>query len=232
MEELAEVARVADLAEKLKAYRTSLAYSYCFLVWSSLMVGLPLIHTAIMFSPWFPAVRAYHVQMLFLVLALGIATSLAIMFYLLVRMGIMGLPTPRTAAIAWPLSFSIPFAVVYGLISALGLFDLMPVAWWLAGGIAYTAVGLSVENALVREKLLFARPFLLMGLLALATSVPGLHLALREDECEYLIGGVLMWRWAAGPLSAMLLAGATHLLAAFLASFYTFLKAERAVFGP
>ena len=232
VEEVKAAARLADLTERLKAYKTSLAFSYSFLIWASVMIGLPLLHTAIMFSPWFSAIRPYHPWAFFITVGIAVALSLALMFYLLNRLGITGLPTPKIAAAAWSLSFSIPFALIYNLLPVLGLWELMPVAWILSGGIAFTAIGLTIERILVRERLMFARPFLLMGLLSLVFSVPVFYLALQAQPCDYVVNGAVVWSWSAGPLSAMLLASALDMLASFIASFYTLLTAERAVFGP
>ena len=224
-----EAVRIADLAEKLRAYKVSLAYSYCFVIWASILVGLPLACTAIMFSPWFRAIGAYYLAIFLTTVGLGIAISLALMFFLLSKMGALG--TPR-ASVIWSLAFSIPFAFTYLLLSSLGLWGLMPVAWCPAGGVAFLVVGLTIENSLVKEGLVKARPFLLTGILALASSVPVLYLASRPEPCEYLVASRPAWSWMAGPLSAMLLASALYLVISFVASMYTFLRAERAVLGP
>jgi len=227
-EEVEEAIRIADLAERLRAYKTSLAYSYCFVIWSSLMVGLPLACLAIMFSPWIGALGHYLAVFLTTV-GVGIAISLALMFLLLVKMGALGSPK---ASLIWSLAFSVPFATIYSLLSAFGLWKLMPVAWCPAGGLAFLVIGLTVEDSLVREGLMSARPFLLTGLLALAASAPVLYLASRPEPCEYLVASRPVWTWSAGPLSAMLLASALYLVISFVASLYAFLRAERAVLRP
>ena len=232
VEELAEIARMADFTERLRAYRTSLAHALSFIIWASVMIGLPLAHVAIMFSPWFPALRPYHPAAFMATVAVAIALSLLIMGYLQARLGVAHLPNEKLAHAIWPLAFSIPFAMIYGLIGALELWGLMPIAWCLSGGVAYLLVGLTIERWLVRERLLFARPFTLMGVLAIAISVPVFYLASLGQPCAYVIEGAVMWSWVAGPLSAMLLASALYILASFATSLYALLMAERAVFGP
>jgi len=224
-----EAVRIADLAERLRAYKTSLAYSYCFVIWASLMIGLPLACLAIMFSPWFGALGHHYLAVFFTIVGVAIVASLALMFFLLIRMDALG--DPR-ASLIWSLAFSVPFALIYSSLSACGLWEFMPVAWCPAGGIAFLIVGLTVENSLVREGLMNARPFLLTGLLALIASVPVLYLASRPEPCEYLVASRPMWAWLAGPLSAMLLASALYLVISFVASLYAFLRAERAVLKP
>ncbi|HDI00951.1 MAG TPA: hypothetical protein ENF78_00755 [Candidatus Bathyarchaeota archaeon] len=232
VEQVEEMALVVDFTDKLRSYRTSLAFSYCFFIWSSIMMGLPLLHTALMFSPWFPVIKPHGLYLLLGTLVAGLVASLALMFYVLARFGLLSFPTPKAAATSWSLSFSIPYGLVYSLLSALGLWQLMPVAWCPAGGLAYLAIGLTAERWLVRERLLLARPFLLMGTLALFSSAPILYLASQAEECTYSIGGVVVWSWLSGPLSAMILAAATYLLLTLAVSLYTFIRAERAIFRP
>ena len=86
----------------------------------------------------------------------------------------------------------------------------------------------------MRRRFLPARPFLLAGTSALLASAPVLYLASLPIPCEYRLpslGALTAWSWEAGPLSAMLLAGALSLVICFTAAIYTLLTAERAVFG-
>ena len=227
-----EAVRIADLAERLRAYRTALAYSYCFIIWASVMVGLPLACTAIMFSPLFTAIGPYYLGVFLSTVGMSVAISMGLMFYLMARLGALNASGYKKAPLAWSLAFSVPFALAYGILSALEAWSFMPVAWVPAGGVAFLTIGLTVENALVKEKLLHTRPFLLTGLLALAASVPVLYLASRPEACEYLVASKTAWTWMAGPLSAMLLASASYLIISFVAALYTFLTAERAVLRP
>ena len=233
-EEMREALDLADLAERLRAYKASLAYSYCFTTWASLMVGFPLAFTALMFSPWLPAMsEAWHV-LLVATLGTGMALAFVLTYYVLARLGATDLLGARWASVAWSLSFALPYAIAYGLLAAINAWSYAPVAWYPAGGVAFVSVGLTVERALVRRRFLLARPFLFAGASALLASAPVLYLASLPVPCEYRLlppGAPTAWSWEAGPLSAMLLAGALNLIICFAAAIYTLLTAERVVFG-
>ena len=230
--EVEETLRIADMAERLRAYKMSLAYSYFFVVWASVMVGLPLACLAILFSPWFGAVRTCYLVLFLTSVGLGIAISMTIMFYMMVKFEVLKSQGRDWTQIIWPLAFSAPFAITYGILSALGLQSLMPVAWAPSGGVSFLIIGLTMERELVSRRLLYARPFLATGALALAASVPVLYVAFRPEECAYLVASELMWSWSAGPLSAMLLASASYLIISLAASIYTLMAAERAILRP
>ncbi len=234
-EEMRAVLSLADLAERLRAYKASLAYSYCFITWASLMVGFPLAFTALMFSPWLPAVSEIWHVLLVATLGTGMALAFALTYYVPARLGVADLLDARWASAAWSLSFALPYTIAYGLLAAIGAWSYAPVAWLPAGGVAFLSVGLTVERALVRRRFLPARPFLLAGTSALLASAPVLYLASLPVPCEYRLlppgAPTTAWSWEAGPLSAMLLAGALSLTICFTAAIYTLLTAERVVFG-
>jgi len=154
------------------------------------------------------------------------------MFYVLVRFNMISFPTPKSSALYWSLSFSVPYATIYLILSIFRIWDLMPVAWCLAGGISYTIIGLTVEKMMVERKLMLSRPFTFMGILALLTSIPIFYIALQKQKCYYSINGVLLWSWTSGQISAMIFTAALYLLITLAVSLYTFLEAERAIFKP
>jgi len=154
------------------------------------------------------------------------------MFYVLARFNMLNFPTPKSSALYWSLSFSVPYATIYLILSILGIWDLMPVAWCLAGGISYTIIGLTVERMMIKRKLILSRPFILMGILVLLMSFPAFYIALQKQSCYYSINSVILWSWTAGQITAMIFTAAIYLLMTLIVSLYTFLKAERAIFKP
>lgn len=158
------------LAEKVRKYKLNLSFVYSFFTFGSifaggllLLIGIGLINNFTVVAPSLFAFAVAGVIVLYRVFAHTLRT----------------VERPRLEGLAWPLSFLVPFVVVYTVAFA---FDLPPVfltsgaVWYLALGIAFTSVALLVERWYVASRLLFARPLLLTGLLIIP-STPFLILA-------------------------------------------------------
>ncbi|MEW6070876.1 MAG: hypothetical protein AB1485_09685, partial [Candidatus Thermoplasmatota archaeon] len=147
-----------------------------------------------------------------LICSIGVAGAL--MGILLRRLGVTKLPTLKYEGARWCCSFAIPFCVLYTVASICKIAYLP--FWYPALGIAFLSIGILIENWNVKQKLLYARPFLYSGILVIITAI-----------ITFYIGS--WWVYDTRIAGAMhSLASGLCLLTYFAVSYYTIIRAERA----
>lgn len=210
---LGEIAEVVNFSDKLRVYKGSLAFAYTFVIYGMVIVGGMVCLSAFIESPWREVIEPYADVLFATTLICSIVIATMLVGILLKRLGIPKTPGPKYEGARWSCSFFIPFCVLY-TVAGICHTAYLPF-WYLALGIAFLSVGILVEDWHVKQKLLYARPFLYGGILIIITAAIAFYIS-------------SLWGYDTKAVGAMqALAGGLCLLTYFAVSYYTILRTER-----
>jgi len=229
-EQIREVAKLTDFSERLLVYKKMISTSYAFIVWSISFTVAALAAWSTIFGPWFPTfVKAFNWV---LTAALGSAgvVGMFLMFYIFSRtVPLKAKQLDMKPTARWVFSFVFPYGFAYIVAFLVGIETVISVTWYVALAGTMLHIAALVENEYVKKGLFVARPFFLAGVLMMITSPLVLFTALVRNTATYTIEGVGHWSSEVAYLSANMLALTLMLAIYFVASLYTFFKAEGAM---
>ncbi|RLE80164.1 MAG: hypothetical protein DRJ51_04430 [Thermoprotei archaeon] len=148
-----EVARVADFAEKLRRYFSTVASAIAFFVFGMVCGGYWLIMSSLnLLFPW---------------AVLGMIVIVILCLYSMSKALPGRMEVPRHEGLRWIFAFVAPFTVLY----AIPLPDprLYTISWYLALGIALLLVHLLIERREFARGSIVAKPFLVSSIIMLVT---------------------------------------------------------------
>ncbi len=202
-----EIARVADLAERLRKYFNTVGTAYAFFAFGMVICGYWLVFVSLkdLLYPGAPWSRVTPVA------ALAMWAVVALCVVALVKTA----PKSRwrteegwREGLRWTVSFLAPFLAVY--LAPLPDPRLYTVVWYPALGVSLLLVHLLLEREWISRRSVVARPFLMSSLATLATT-PLVVYALRAGDVA------CSWAMALGLM----------LLSYYVAGVYAMYKASR-----
>lgn len=186
MQDLKKLHEIGEFALRLKVYKNTLILGFSLYLFGMLIAGSLIVVNSLI------DMNLVNSQAALFSILLAIIVPTVLSVYIIVY-AFRAAPVVSEKSEYWIASSSIPFAVIYA-ISSIYCPEILHVVWYLALGLSLLIASTLLETKWAKENKIWAKPYMLSGLLITFLSPAVIYLGLKVQTADpaYLATGLTL----------------------------------------